>query len=1457
MTMSAVAHLCLAQKFLVCRSFDAPSDRVFNVVQLVLQVCKGIRSAPTGLGAFIRRSLEPSNACNVDGDPPTSLWPVPPVRRWTDCRRLNPRRRRRHQLLRAQHELLNVVICSLNWESMGFPTCPPGRAQLGAPITVQQHAIIERLEALIGHFLRQPSFTGDDLGRAKDKFTSVIKSIQELPWCQLRYEDLTELALQVEATLDPYGSQFRPSRQDSRVVSEDTAETPSHQCRFESFPASTPLDNPTGAMPVRSERVKWKCPPSFEAAQFLNDPLLKSAYEDPEVLRKPPEMWSKSSPAKVRCSKSEFLKLAKRWDDLGACCLIDADSKDYSEAVGLFCVPKDAQNDRLIVNPQVINSRMFSLASATKELAPGCLLAMLHLDPPDMFRFNADDLSDYYYTFKVSKSRAFRNAFRLKLHADDVRNFNCYDPALEGKTILLCLKTLAMGDNLAVEIAQAAHATVLRVLCSAMRSHEVLKYRWPIPRGDFIELLAIDDHVGIQRLPIRQYPKTPKLRDTEVFDEATKAYSRVGLVLHEKKQKRNLTQGTILGADFDGREGRVMAPRHRIAVLCLLSMVIAIRGTCAPKLLSIMLGCWVHVLLFRRALFAIIDDLFREGRGLRSDQPFCLSRQARNELLMLAALGPTAQSDLRANYSDQIFMTDASPTWGAVCQAPVTEAVTAELWRHSEQRGFYTRLKDPAGAVLAELGLPSASDEHFAHDPYNSTDSPYPDSIPKPIKEGILFDCCEIFRGTGNWTSVHASRGLTCHDGFDVDGRRLRCGDLASRSVFAELIGLAARGVVREWHAGLPCVSFGTLRRPQVRSKAKPYGFNPKDPFTAYHNLLAMRTAFTLTVAVMLGQFISVEQPRNSRLFLLNCFKTLVQLGCVISHFAFCAFGSGFQKASKWLHNKPWLIPLECSCRCPKTKPHFIIQGNFIADSVQQFDRQCEPSCMEVYGSLPKSGSSVASFSAAYPLRLVHQMASGALAAQSGVVPPMPYEVKLRSLKEVGLVDASVACQSHEPSFPKRPWFENPEWHHELCEFLHFREVFRYKFKLPGHINVNEMRTYKSWIKSMAKSSPDSRFVGLLDSRVTIGAAAKGRSSSYALTRVLKGSMAYVIGGGLYPGLLHCYSQDNRADDPTRHREVRGPTRKPPGWFEALERGDPSKFDCVNAAAQFSKNPARWLRFLLLLAGDIEPNPGPRKSGPPPRGPLDLRVGFAPVTAQRMERCLQLFSDWCDDELQIPVEKLTTDWQAFAMALLAYGMFCFETGMPRYQFVYAITAVQDRWPQARPWLAPAWHVDRKWQVHEPGSCRAVLPPSVIRAAACIAAIWGWLNWAAMVLLGFSAMLHPSELLALCRKDLIFPSDVSFDCLSLFVRVRDPKTARFARRQHGRVDDSEVIHLLEELYGGLPPASRLYPGSMAIFRRQWNAVMGRLGIPVTQSEHGATPGVLRGSGATYLYHQTRT
>ena len=247
-----------------------------------------------------------------------------------------------------------------------------------------------------------------------------------------------------------------------------------------------------------------------------------------------------------------------------------------------------------------------------------------------------------------------------------------------------------------------------------------------------------------------------------------------------------------------------------------------------------------------------------------------------------------------------------------------------------------------------------------------------------------------------------------------------------------------------------------------------------------------------------------------------------------------------------------------------------------------------------------------------------------------------------------------------------------------------------------------------------------------------------------------------------------------------------------------------------------------------------------------------MQVGFVPETAQRMQRCLDGFKAWVGGVADFSWSSLEESPQAMALALRAYGMYCFEHGHPRYLFVYAITAVQDRYPWTRAFCSVAWQVDKKWQAFEPGSCRAVLPALVIRAAVALACLWGWDSWAGIVLLAFAAMLHPSEMLGLMRKDLIFPSDVCFDSPALFVKIRDPKTARFARRQHGRIDDPCIILITENLFGRFSPEQRLYGSTMPAFRKQWNAIMARLGIPFKQSEHGATPGVLRGSGATFLY-----
>ncbi len=1417
---------------------SSPS-RVFNPIRLAEVLCRQFWSCPSALTAFAKQSMHDS--CTVDSTLSGSLWPVPiPRWSWTAASRLGPRRRRRRHFFHIRHQLLQLTVISLNWEVLGFMSKPPPQATIGGHMSPQQHEILERIEAMLTHFLCMSPFGTDDLGRPAEKFSSVIKALQtELPSCSLRMQDLEECLTHVHRSLNSYSSHFGNT---SKMPT--TADDPNHCCTFEpSRVASSSCV--TGAKAVESARVKWENPPSFDPQEFL-DPLVRSAYNDPEVLRMPSSSWPRAHPAKMHCKPSEFLKLVERWDALGACSLMKASDKDLSEAVGIFCVPKDSKYDRLIINPKTINSRMFGYSSATKDLSPGSMLTLLHLPPGKMFRFSADDLTDFYYTFRVPEARSRRNAFRQVFPWQDLQHLACFREELRGHDLLVCLCTLAMGDSLAVEIAQQSHRNVLKYLCNAMADSETLRYRRPLPRSPFVELLAIDDHVGIQMLDIQDEHLDLQLRDTEVFKKAQTAYKQVGLVQHEKKRKRNQVVGTILGADFDGKSGRVMAPRNRIIVLSLITLSISRKGTCTPKLLSILLGCWIHVLLFRRPLFALIDQLFKEGRGLSQDTIFCLSNRARCELQLLGILGSVAQGDLRTHYSSKLFCTDASPGGAAVTQAHIGPIASQEFWRRTEQRGYYTRLQSPLAEILNEKGLTVESEIcHTTKDPLPEVTS---FSIPPPLQEGILFDCLEIFRGSGNWSEAHSRAGLNVHAGIENSGRVLRISDMSTSATFHELVAMALRRIVLDWHAGVPCLSFGTLRRPQVRSLSCPAGFDPFEPFTAFHNMLARRAAFVLTIALLQGAFISVEQPGSSRMFRLHCYRVLVQLGCVISRYAFCNFGSAFNKPSKWLHNKPWLTRFEGNCSCPYAKNHLIIQGSFTRETLAVFHERCRPSCKEVYGCEPQLGEAVSSFSGAYPRRLMDGMAAGLVAAKDGRIGHFTQAQHDRTLAEVGMSGSAFVEPPVVINTAVREWHEDPEWISELCACLPFREVFRYRFKKAGHININESRTYKSLIKAQAKNEPNSRFVCLLDSRVTKGAAAKGRSSSPGITRILQGSLAYIIGGNLFPGFLHCSSADNRSDAPSRGRDVEAPTKAYPMWLEALQTGDHGPFDAVVISSRCPKIAARWLRFLLLLAGDIEENPGPKQ-----RGPMDLSVGFVKATSDRMQKCYAGFREWCLTVAQLDWAAICGNPQALGWALRGFGLYLFEEGHPRYLFVYAITACQEYHPECKTFTTLAWQIDKKWQIHEPGCSRSVLPGLIIRAAICLACLWSWKNWAGIVLLGFGAMLHPAEMMALVRKDLIFPQDIHHDSSSLYIRVRDPKTARFARRQHGRIDDPGIISFAFAVFGALPLESRLYPASASGFRRQWNLVMGRLGVPCTQSTKGATPGVLRGSGATFLYN----
>ena len=389
---------------------------------------------------------------------------------------------------------------------------------------------------------------------------------------------------------------------------------------------------------------------------------------------------------------------------------------------------------------------------------------------------------------------------------------------------------------------------------------------------------------------------------------------------------------------------------------------------------------------------------------------------------------------------------------------------------------------------------------------------------------------------------------------------------------------------MRDWRCGPPPLSFCTAWRPALRTRRCPSGLETNDHLTATHNKLGIRLGFLLCIVASTGCFYSVEQPGSSLLLKLACFTRLLQLGGQLAKFCYCSFGCTCGKSTIWLRNKPWMLDLPRGCSCSSPAEHFPIHDRFDESRLEAFERCCSPSCSFVFGRTPALGEEVRTFLLGYPAAFTRQLAAGSLAAKAGRCKPFPLSARWGAAEV--LRGVSEACMSSEfASFETRTPHDDPGWIGELADSLPFKEVLRYRFRKSGHINILEARMFKTFQKYLARRAPDCRSLSLLDSRATMGAVAKGRSSSPALIRVLQGTLPYTLGGGLYNGTLHVYSGQNRSDGPSRGKPVDPPTKEVPLWLTELCQGQTHRFDLTVASSAVAETcsalvaafaPARW-----------------------------------------------------------------------------------------------------------------------------------------------------------------------------------------------------------------------------------------------------------------------------------------
>ena len=198
------------------------------------------------------------------------------------------------------------------------------------------------------------------------------------------------------------------------------------------------------------------------------------------------------------------------------------------DRINVIAVYKSVEVDRTVWDRRRRNVKEAHLNGAACDLPGGYELCEVEVPPGLKAHVFVDDISDMYPTVVASRERAITNAMAIDLPARDCVHMLAYKrfakeaKRLEGarhhrealgldacsvskdltKTIgpptklVACASSLVMGDLNAVDYATGAHENVL-LSGGAMPPDKRLRHGQPIPRGDLLHALVIDDRVGI------------------------------------------------------------------------------------------------------------------------------------------------------------------------------------------------------------------------------------------------------------------------------------------------------------------------------------------------------------------------------------------------------------------------------------------------------------------------------------------------------------------------------------------------------------------------------------------------------------------------------------------------------------------------------------------------------------------------------------------------------------------------------------------------------------------------------------------------------------------------------------------------------------------------------------------------------------------------------------------------
>ena len=457
---------------------------------------------------------------------------------------------------------------------------------------------------------------------------------------------------------------------------------------------------------IDSKRLTFVGRPVFDPSPYL-DPKGRKIFQDPLATRDPITPTTRRPPRlRVHCSKTEKVRLFELLDSTDRLAIHKASEVTPLYGSGLFAVTKSLSKDRMILDSRGANILEAPCGRWIRSLASAEVVCRYLLKENEELVCSGNDLKDFYYFFSASASRSERNVLVGALHPKELSHLRALKPEHHQEdTVYGALKTLAMGDCQAVELAQSCHLG-LSVSSNIVTAENVIALSKPPPRNPTSVGLVIDDFVTLCRRPLGTRGRS---EGAEKADSMLETYEDVGLMPNRDKSFRDELKTSFWGADVDGSRGHVRGSLKRALPLSNLILRIISVGYGTADLLQTVTGCIISLFLYRRRFLAVLDSVFECYRGRGKREVVKLSGRVKTDLLIVATLLPLAVSNLRSTAPDRIYASDAS-SWGeAAIFADISPAVGAELIRHSLRKSIWVKLLAPAAAWERAHGLLEAA----------------------------------------------------------------------------------------------------------------------------------------------------------------------------------------------------------------------------------------------------------------------------------------------------------------------------------------------------------------------------------------------------------------------------------------------------------------------------------------------------------------------------------------------------------------------------------------------------------------------------------------------------------------------------------------------------------------------------------------------------------------------------